>query len=417
MKLNSGSVEYTKEMRKTHTILLPSMLPFIFPMLAAAFSSCGYKMEALENYNDKITGLGLEYANNEMCYPAIQIIGQMLDALNSGKYDISRVALLIPQAGGGCRASNYYYALRKALDTADFGSVPIVSLNISKIEHNSGFKITLPLIRKSIAAIYYGDILMYLYHDVHPYEINKGKSKELVYKWQSFLSGELMNNHGYSRKALKKNYIKIINDFKNVKIQNTPKIKVGIVGELYIKFCCLGNNNLDEFLDKEACAYKMGGFINYSIYVVDSYMKESKDYSGSKILGLFADKIKHYLEVMQKDLIEAIKENSNFSCPAPFEELKQKAENIISTDCLAGDGWLISAEIIDLIQSGYENIISVHPFGCMVSHVCARGVLNKIKKFYHDADIVDVEYDSSSSQLNVKNRIMLLIDSARKRMI
>jgi len=229
-------VTFTKEMSKDYTILMPMMAPIHFELIKNVFANSKYNVELLTNKGESVVQAGLKYVHNDTCYPALLVIGQMIDALNSGKYDVNKTALIITQTGGGCRASNYIFLLRKALKKAGYGQVPVISLNLSGMERGSGFKITLPMIHKMLAAVIYGDVLMHLSNQVKPYEINKGESNDTINKWIEELTAQFKNNKGYSLKKIKSNMEEITKDFANISINKTPKVKVGIVGEIYIKY-------------------------------------------------------------------------------------------------------------------------------------------------------------------------------------
>lgn len=232
----SEHIEFTKEMKKTHTILVPYMLEMHFDLLVEVFRSFGYKLEVLKNRSEEVVQEGLMYVHNDTCYPALLVIGQMINALKSGKYDIDHTALMITQTGGGCRASNYIHLLRKALKKAGFENVPVISLNLSGLEKNSGFKLTFPLMTRAMACLVYGDVLMLLKNQVRPYEVNKGETDALVKKYVAELSGELSAKHKFSFKTIYSNIDKIVADFANIKINKVPKVKVGVVGEIYVKY-------------------------------------------------------------------------------------------------------------------------------------------------------------------------------------
>lgn len=411
---NTNNIKFTPSMKKTHTILLPSMLPFHFELLKYAFNSCGYTVEILKTNNKEICQTGLKYVNNDMCYPSILIVGQFIEALNSGNYNLHKIALLIPQTGGACRASNYFYILRKALDKCGYTYIPIISLNVMGIEKNSGFKITYKLIKRCIIAICYGDLIMWIYNQVFPYEINKDETLSIVNKWFNILGKEIQNNKFISNKTVIQNYKNIINDFNKIPINNIEKIKVGIVGELYVKYCPLANHNIEKFLFNESCEYKIGLFSGYAIYVIDSQIEEMKLKNNNKILILGVEKLRNYIINIQNNIIKAIKENSNFNYPSNFFIIKQRVKNIISHENITGDGWYITGEILELFDEGYSNIICISPFGCLANHVIEKGIINKIKHKEPKINITYIDYDSGDTELNQVNRIKLLLENAKK---
>ena len=238
-------VVFTKEMAKDYTILVPTMLPMHFKIIAQIFTTYGYKAELLENVGQNVVDSGLKYVHNDTCYPALLVIGQFIDALDSGKYDTHKVALLLSQTGGGCRASNYIHLLRKAMEKAGYPQVPVISLNISGLEKGSSFKLTLPMLVKMLCALCYGDLITLLKHQIEPYEIEKGASEKVVNKWTSIIASQLKKNRGWTFKAFEKNMREITADFAEIKRNITPKVKVGVVGEIYVKYSALANNDLE----------------------------------------------------------------------------------------------------------------------------------------------------------------------------
>ena len=280
-------VIFTEEMRKSHTILIPTMLPMHFRMIAQILCGYGYKAEMLENTGKSVTDCGLKYVHNDACYPALLIIGQFIDALESGKYDSHKVALLYAQTGGGCRASNYISLLRKALKKAGFGHVPVISLNISGLEENPGFKLTLPILRRMVYAVTYGDLIMHLRNQCVPYEKEKGITDRKCEEWTRRLVRE-MDHSRLSYRHVKKNYAEIVRDFDSIPKSDEKKIKVGIVGEIFIKFSPLGNNRLEEFLVKEGAEVYMAGLVDFCLYCVQNGIVDRELYGGKPIKTLIS---------------------------------------------------------------------------------------------------------------------------------
>lgn len=385
------------------TVLIPSMLDFHFPLLQYAFCSKKYKAVILDE-KEGIIETGLYYAHNDLCYPCVLIIGQMINALNSGKYDLDNTILLIPQAGDACRGSNYIHMIRSALKKAGYGKIPIISLNFKGLEEENMLSINPLMVMKAVAAIMYSDMLMILKNQIAPYEIKKGETQNIVDKWISYLENKIQKGKAVSYFSIKKNLKRIANDFKYIEKENRNIKKVGIVGELYVKYCSLGNSNIESFLSEENCEYMVNGFSWYMIYYIDTHLTEE-----NKLMGLLYKIALKYLSSLQERIVENIR-NAGFVCISEFQQFKNNAKDKISFGLKVADGWLISCEIINLIKESYKKIVCIQPFGCMPNHVCGKGMYAYLKRQYPDVNIVSVDYDSSGSEINVKNRIKMLID-------
>ena len=405
-------VSFTEDMRQTHTILIPGMLPLHFSLLQAALASCGYKAEILQNTSREVVETGLKYVNNDICYPALLVIGQLLNALESGKYDLQKTALIITQTGGGCRASNYIYLLRKALEKAGLKNIPVISLNVNGLEKQPGFHLNANMLRKFLAALIYGDALMYLTNKVRPYEVVQGSADELAQKWLYRLREAFASGKAQAMSSIKKLTKAIASEFADVPIVNRPKTKVGIVGEIYIKYAALGNNNLEKFLQKQDCEYMLPGVLNFVMYCVDTYLTDYKLYGGS-FWKYGANKgAMWYLKHLECILHNALN-TAPFSAPATYEETKAMVRGIIGYGNNMGEGWLLTAEMLELVHSGYTNIICAQPFGCLPNHIAGRGMINKIKEIAEEANILAIDYDASASRVNQENRIKLMLATAK----
>ena len=405
-------VPFTEEMRQTHTILVPGMLPLHFSLLKAALASCGYKAEILQNTSREVVETGLKYVNNDICYPALLVIGQLLNALESGKYDLQKTALIITQTGGGCRASNYIYLLRKALEKAGLTNIPVISLNVNGLEKQPGFHLNANMLRKFLAALIYGDALMYLTNKVRPYEVVQGAADQLAQKWLGRLSEAFASGKAQAMSNIKKLTKAIVSEFAEVPIVNRPKTKVGIVGEIYIKYAALGNNNLEKFLQKQDCEYMLPGMLNFVMYCVDTYLTDYKLYGGS-FWKYGANKgAMWYLKHLESILHNALN-TAPFSAPATYEETKALVKGVIGYGNNMGEGWLLTAEMLELVHSGYTNIICTQPFGCLPNHIAGRGMINKIKEIAEEANILAIDYDASASRVNQENRIKLMLATAK----
>ncbi len=406
--------EFTREMRQTHTILVPQMCPIHFGLLESILVQSGYNVVLLTNNGPSVVGEGLKYVHNDTCYPALLVIGQMLDALGSGKYDLDHTALLITQTGGGCRASNYIFLLRKALKKAGYGQIPVVSLNFSGLEKNSGFQLSLGDIWKMLGAVIYGDALMILSNQIRPYEEDKGEADELVRRWSARLTGQFEKGKGCTPGDMKRNLDNIARDFAAIPFRRTPKVKTGVVGEIYVKYASLGNNNLEAFLASQDCEVMVPGLMGFLMYCVDNGMQDHKLYGGQRKKYLLNKLAMSYLRAVEGWMIDAIARYPNLVAPTPFYESKKLAEGIIGFGCKMGEGWLLTAEMVELVHSGYANIICTQPFGCLPNHICGKGMIRKIKERYPQANIVAVDYDPSATRVNQENRIKLMLSVARE---
>ena len=405
-------VPFTEEMRKTHTILVPGMLPLHFSLMQAALASCGYKVEVLQDTGREVIETGLKYVNNDICYPALLVIGQLLHALESGKYNLEQTALMITQTGGGCRASNYIYLLHKALEKAGLSNIPVISLNVSGLEKQPGFHLNASMLRKFLAALIYGDALMYLSNKIRPYEVIQGTTDALAQKWLAKLSDAFASGKAQALSNMKKFTKALAGEFAKVPIVNRPKTKVGIVGEIYIKYAALGNNNLEKFLQKQDCEYMLPGVLNFVMYCVDTYLTDYKLYGGS-FLKYGANKgAMWYLKHLESILHSAL-DTAPFSAPATYEETKAMVKGVIGYGNNMGEGWLLTAEMLELVHNGYTNIICAQPFGCLPNHIAGRGMINKIKEIAEEANILALDYDASASKVNQENRIKLMLATAK----
>ena len=407
--------KFTPEMKKTHKILIPNMAPVQFRILAAVMEQAGYTCELLENCGSQVSELGLKYVHNDTCYPALLVIGQFLDALGSGKYDLDHTALIITQTGGGCRASNYIHLLRKALVKAGYPQVPVVSLNFSGLEKDSGFPMSLPFLGKLLSVVYYGDLLVALKAQTEPYEVEKGAAKALQEKWLDTICGWIHQGRGCSSREMKAAMPKIAAEFAGIPVRRTPKVKVGVVGEIYVKYSPLGNNDLENFLASQDCEVNLPGLMGFLQYCVYNPSETARLYGGNFFEKHISDWILKYIEGMETVVINALR-NHGYHAPLPFRELIRLTDGMISTGDKMGEGWLLTAEMIELVCSGYENIICAQPFGCLPNHICGKGMINKIRERYPQANITPIDYDPSATRVNQENRIKLMLAVARERL-
>ncbi len=410
----TGRLLFTKEMKKEYTLLFPMMAPIHFTILKNVFTHFGYRAELLTTQGPEIAQTGLKYVHNDTCYPAILVIGQLINALQSGKYDLNKVALMITQTGGGCRASNYIHLLRKALKKAGFEKIPVISVNLSGMEKNSGFKITLPIIRRAVGAVVYGDLLMLLHNQVKAYELEPGRSQKLVDKWTDILTKQLNAGKGCSRKQLGENLNAIAADFAAVPLSKEKKVKVGVVGEIYVKYASLGNNNLEHFLETQDCEVNVPGILAFAMFKVDNRLEDIKLYGGSRIKYFIVNLLMKYCTSMENLLIDAVKKYPQFTPPGRYSHTKSLVKGVIGYGDKMGEGWLLTAEMLELAELGYENIVCTQPFGCLPNHICGKGMIRRIKEVNPKANIVAIDYDAGATRVNQENRIKLMLSVARE---
>lgn len=404
---------FTEEMKKTHTILVPMMLPVHFELLKTVLELEGYKVDLLKSHSSHIADIGLRYTHNDTCYPAQLTIGQLMDAIESGNYDENKIALMLMQTGGGCRASNYVSLLRKALKNAGKSHIPVVSFNMAGLEENPGFKITIPIIKKMAIAILYGDLIMHLRNQIKPYEINKGEANRVLWQEVYRLANIFSAKNGPREKDMKKESKKILKSFSKIKRQKKAKTKVGVVGEIYVKFAPLGNNNLEEFLENEDAEVVMPGLMDFVLYTIDAGVEDFYLYGDGKIKKIFSQILLHRILRKQNMIISLFKKFPQFTAPIPFKVTKNFAKQVIHTGTKMGEGWLLTGEMVCLINNGVTNIVCTQPFGCLPNHIVGRGMIRKIKELYPEANIVPVDYDASASKINQENRIKLMLQSAK----
>lgn len=415
--MESEGKEYPKfvaSMRKTHTILIPSMLPFHMALFEKALLASGYKVEIMKNEGADVVTEGLKYVHNDTCYPALLVIGQFIDNLNH-RTDHDKLVLLITQTGGGCRASNYIHLLRKALDKAGYGFIPVVSLNASNLEKDSGLKLTYDLIKKIAAAMTYGDEIMYLYNKTRSYETEPGSAKKLALSWVEKIGRLYERKRGVSYSALKKNLRKIAKSFDALSLDLSHALpKVGVVGEIYVKYAALGNNHLEEFLVSERAEVMVPGLYGFILYCLYNSIYDNEFYGHGKMKKLGAKFIIWYLRHREKLMINSMK-HTKFTPMKYFSHTKDLSEGILSHGTKMGEGWLLTAEMMELVEIGYDNIICTQPFGCLPNHICGKGVMKKIKSLHPDANIVAIDYDPSATKVNQENRIKLMLAIAREK--
>ena len=397
-----------------HTLLAPQMSPVHFQFVQEAFNSSGWNVVILQDTNREVIEEGLKYVHNDACYPAIIVIGQLIKALKSGEYDLKNTSVIITQTGGGCRATNYIGFLRKGLYEAGFKDIPVISLSVNNIEDN-GIKdnISLKLLHKVIMSAIYGDLLMKMVYRVRPYEVIKGSTNKLYDKWV-IKCKESVRNGSFSE--FKNNIRNIVQDFDNLEILDIVKPRVGLVGEILVKFHPTANNNVVDILEKEGAEAVMPELINFFTAWSINTLYKSQYLEGSKKSVIGAKLFIRIANLYQKTYIKALKESKRFSPPNDIRDLAKKASEVVSIGNQTGEGWLLTAEMIELIEDGVKNVICMQPFGCLPNHIIGKGSIKELKRRYKDANIIPIDYDPSASEVNQINRIKLMLSKAFKTM-
>ncbi|TYQ12901.1 UNVERIFIED_CONTAM: putative CoA-substrate-specific enzyme activase [Acetivibrio alkalicellulosi] len=409
----SKRVLFTKDMRQSHTILVPQMSPIHFQFLEEAFRVSGYNLEILPSVDKKAVDEGLKYVNNDACYPSIIVVGQLMEALKSGKYDVNNTSVMISQTAGGCRATNYIAFIRKALKDSGLSHIPVISLNFAGLEKNPGFKFTPSLINKSLMALVYGDLLMRVLYRVRPYEKIKGSSNLLYNTWVKKCKESLRNG---AQKEFKENIYNIVKDFDYLKINDQEKPKVGLVGEILVKFHPTANNNIVDIIEKEGAEAVMPDLIDFFLYsAYDSKFKHTH-LSGKKSTAIVKKLAIRGIEYYRRHMKKALLKSKRFNPPCSIYHLAEMASEVLSLGNQTGEGWFLTAEMIELIMQGAQNIVCMQPFACLPNHVTGKGMIKELKRRYPNANITAVDYDPGASEVNQLNRIKLMLSVAFKEM-
>ena len=408
-------VPFTEEMRKDYTIICPQMSPIHFEILEPAFNSCGYHFVVLDNDNRHSVDVGLKYVNNDACYPSLLVVGQIMEALVSGKYDLNRTAIIITQTGGGCRATNYIGFIRRALKKADMDYIPVISLNLGGIEKNPGFHINAKLLLRAAVGAQFGDIFMRCVYRTRPYEAVPGSVDALHRKWleevKRFVSGKHINLLKFNRMCRQ-----IIRDFDAVELRDVKKPRVGVVGEILVKFSPTGNNHLVELLEAEGAEAVVPDLLDFMLYCFYNqiykaeHLGMSRKSARSARCGIWA--LEH---VLRGAAAKELKKSRHFSAPTPIREIVSFAEPIVSIGNQTGEGWFLTGEMVELIHDGVPNIVCTQPFGCLPNHVVGKGVIKALRKTYPGSNIVAIDYDPGASEVNQLNRIKLMLSTAREK--
>ena len=409
-------VPFTEEMRKNYTILCPQMSPMHFNILEAGFNASGYHLEVLPNDNKEAVDVGLKYVNNDACYPSLMVVGQIMQALLSGKYDLHKVAIIMSQTGGGCRASNYIGFIRRALNKADMGHIPVISINLSGLESNPGFKITPGLARRLAYGCIFGDILMKCVYRMRPYEIKKGSTDRLHRKWEKICIDFVSGKH-LSHTRFKQICRTIIHDFDRLPIdENLKKPKVGIVGEILVKFLPAANNHLAELLEQEGAEAVVPDLADFMCYCFYNQNFKHEKLGFKKTSAITGNAGIAAINWLRSAATEEFKKSRHFDPPANISDLARMASPIVSMGNQTGEGWFLTGEMMELIHGGTQNIVCTQPFGCLPNHIVGKGVIKAIRRSHPEANIVAIDYDPGASEVNQLNRIKLMLSTAVKNM-
>lgn len=400
---------FTRKMKKNHTIIVPQMAPIHFRFLEEAFRLSGYNVVMCPAMDKEAIDEGLKYVNNDACYPAIIVVGQLLKALNSGKYDVNNTTVIMSQTGGGCRATNYIGFLRKALKDAGYPQVPVISLSAQGFEKNPGFKITLPLLHRSMISLVYGDLLMKCLYRVRPYEKVPGSANELYEKWAQICQDSIKS---YSPKKFKENIVNIVAEFDAFETTQETKPRVGLVGEILVKYHPTANNDVVSLVEAEGAEAVVPDLIDFFLYSLFGFNFKYKYLAGKKIEKLGSNILIDIIEFYRSTAKKALARSKRFQPPKLIQEVAKNASKVISLGHQTGEGWFLTGEMVDLIESGVKNIVCMQPFACLPNHVTGKGMMRGLKKAYPSSNIIAIDYDPGASEVNQLNRIKLMLSTA-----
>lgn len=405
---------FTKEMKKNYTILAPQMSPIHFDIIAPAMSSAGFTVVVPDVPAKDCVDNGLRFVNNDACYPSLLVVGQFIAALNSGKYDLKRTALLITQTGGGCRASNYISFIRRALGKAGYGEVPVISLNVVGLEKNPGFRLGPKVIQHGLYGLEFGDIFLKCLYRMRPYEKVKGSANELYENWKKkvidFLSQPKMLSHRRFRKMCRD----IIHDFDNLPTTGEKKPRVGIVGEIMVKYSVVANNHLADLLESEGAEAVVPDLTDFLLYCFYNERFKHENLGTTKKSMVIANLGIRFFEWLRKPARKAFEESKHFTPPAYIEDTAERAKSVVSLGDQTGEGWFLTGEMLELIDEGVNNVVCIQPFGCLPNHIVGKGVIKKIRSLNPGANIAAIDYDPGASEVNQLNRIKLMLSTAFK---
>ena len=412
---NIERVPFTKEMKEAgYTILCPQMSPIHFGMLQSALRASGYNVEVLPNDNKGAVDVGLKFVNNDACYPSLMVVGQIMDALLSGKYDLNHTAIIMTQTGGGCRASNYIGFIRRALRKAGMEQIPVISLNLSGLEDNPGFSFTYASVKRAMFALVFGDIFMRCLYRMRPYEKTPGSANELFRKWEAKCCEFVAGKPTY--REFKKMCRAIIKDFDKLPITDEVKPRVGVVGEILVKFMPAANNYLVELLEREGAEAVVPDLIDFLLYCFYNTNFKAEYLGTKKSSALVGNAGIAFLEGLRRTAADELRRSVHFDPPAHIRHLGDMAKDIVSLGNQTGEGWFLTGEMLELIQMGVDNIVCTQPFACLPNHVVGKGVIKEIRRQHPGANIVAIDFDPGASEVNQLNRIKLMLSTAQKRL-
>ena len=406
-------VIFTEEMRKNYTILCSQMSPIHFNILEPAFNKAGYNLVVLQNDNKHSVDVGLKYVNNDACYPSLLVVGQLMEALLSGKYDLNRTALIMTQTGGGCRATNYVGFIRRALDKAGMPQIPVVSLNLSGLESNPGFKLNVDVVLRLAMGAVFGDIFMRCLYRMRPYEEVPGSANALHQKWEErckeFVSGDHLSFRKFNKMCKQ-----IVEEFDALPIKDIKKPRVGIVCEILVKFSPTANNHIVDLLEHEGAEAVMPDLIDFMLYCFYNQIYKAEHLGTSKKSAMVSKLGIQAIEFLRGSARKALRASKHFDEQANIYDLVKYAEPIVSIGNQTGEGWFLTGEMIELLHTNVPNIVCTQPFGCLPNHVVGKGVIKELRKRYPKANIVAIDYDPGASEVNQLNRIKLMLSTAHK---
>ncbi len=406
-------VPFTKEMRKTHTILAPQMAPIHFELVQEAFQRSGYKLHVLPSVDHEAVEIGLKYVHNDACYPTIIVVGQLLKALQSGEYDTEKVALLITQTGGGCRATNYIAFLRKAVAEAGYGNIPIISLNAMGMEANPGFRIGRMMLLRNFQGLVYGDLLMRVLLKTRPYEVQEGSAEALFRKWMNKIRRDLKHANRF---VYHRNIRRIIREFDELPLRDEVKPRVGLVGEILVKFHPTANNQVIKVLEREGVEAVVPDLLDFFLYTAHTGHFKRSHLSGTRKQRYMAGAVIHFLEGFRRVMRRELNKSRRFEAPPTIYELAERTKPVVSVGAIMGEGWFLTGEMIELIESGADNVVVMQPFACLPNQITGKGMIKILKKKYPKANIAAIDYDPGASEVNQLNRIKLMLSVAFKKL-
>lgn len=400
---------FEKEMKKTHTIIAPQMSPIHFRILQKAFEASGYRFVILKSIDPTAVEVGLKYVNNDACYPSILVAGQMISALQSGDYDINNTSLLITQTGGGCRATNYIGFIRRALNDAGFSHVPVISLNALGFEKNPGWKITLPMLTRCMRSIMLGDLLMRVLYRTRPYEAEKGSANALYEKWSKRCEDSMKSLSTLKYKSIIRG---IVRDFDNLPLLPVKKPRVGVVGEILVKFHPTANNDIVNVIEREGAECVMPDLADFLFYTFSTGIFRHEKLAFPKKTEKNARRLVWFLETYRSYIKKCLRKSRRFEAPSVIYDLMDGVDDIVQLGNITGEGWFLTAEMVELIHSGVPSIACVQPFACLPNHVTGKGMIKELRRRYPESNISAIDFDPGSSEVNQLNRLKLLLSNA-----